>query len=234
MASNGYSVIMVTDSRIGDMVEYLDDWGDISLDQVYVPSTGIEAAVETLIKERRDATPNLVVIMNGICDVLLKNRLTHKYSMLNETVDSAVQHYMDQVKRGQELLEIFYDESKWMFNALTGADICDYNNPLRKGLKGDDLVRYHQEKIPDPLQSVMNQAVTAINQKIVKVNKINGVSTPYTATFVHRHYSSGYHHSYQHTSDGCHLTVDGKKYWAKEVKKAIMKTRQHDAPNSTE
>ena len=137
MATNRYTVIMVTDSRIGDTAEHLADWGDIDLDIVYAPSTGIEAAVEILIKERRDATPNLVLIMNGICDVLFKNRLTHKYSMLNETVDSTVSHYMDQIKRGQESLEIFYDESLWMFNALTGADISDYNDPLRKNLKGE-------------------------------------------------------------------------------------------------
>ena len=230
MASSGYSVIMVTDSRTSDIVGCLDDWGNISIDIVRAPSTGIEAAVEILIKERRDATPDLVIIMNGICDVLLKNKLTHKYSMLNDTVNSTVKYYMDQVRRGQELLEIFYDDSVWMFNALTGADISDYNNPQRRGLKGEDLVIYHRHKVPDPLQPVMNQAVLDINLKLVEVNKINKVFTPYTATYVHRHYSSGYHHSYQHTRDGCHLTEQAKKYWAKELKKAIVKVRDQGAP----
>ena len=60
---------------------------------------------------------------------------------------------------------------------------------------------------------------------MVKINQTNKVFTPYTATYVHRHYGHAYHHSYQFTSDGCHLTPDGKKYWANQVIKAISKTR---------
>ena len=229
MATSGYSVIMVTDSRSGDIVNFLDNWGDVNIDIVHAPSTGIEAGVEILIAQRRDATPDLVLMMNGICDILVKNKTTHKYFMMHDTVDETVEYYEKQVKRGQELLEIFFDESKWMFNSLTGADICDYNNPARPQLTGEQLAAYHQSKTPDPLQTVMDQAVLDINRKVVSVNKMNKVFTPYTATFVHRHYSGGYHHSYQHTRDGCHLKPDGKKYWAKEVKKAIDKTRQLDA-----
>ena len=165
------------------------------------------------------------MILNGICDVLEKNRLTRKYFLINETVSGIVQHYMKQVKRGQELLEIFFDESKWMFNPLTGADISDYNNPDRKKLQGEQLAEYHRNKTRHPHQDVLNQAILEINTEIVKVNKKNKVLTPYTATYVHKHYGSSYHHSYQYTKDGCHLADEGKKYWAKQVKKAIDKTR---------
>ena len=229
MASNRYSVILVTDSRSGDLNRAIPDWGDIDLDIVRAPSTGIEAAVEVLITERRDVTANMVIIMNGICDILVKNKTTRKYFMMHESVDTVAEYYMKQVARGQELLEIFFDESKWIFNPVTGADICDYNNPNRKGMSVEQLAAYHQTKTPDPLQSVMNQAVIAINLKIGDVNRRNKVFTPYTATFVHKHYGGKYHHSYQCTKDGCHLTDEGKKYWAKEVKKAINKTRQQDA-----
>ena len=220
-----YSVLVVTDSRATDMLKWLDDWGDIDLDVVPAPSTGLEAAVEVLITLRRDATPNMVIVMNGICDVLTKNRATHKYFMVHETVGDVVKHYMAQVKRGQELLEIFFDDSLWMFNPLTGADISGYNSPERKGLTGEALATFHANCPPDPLQSVLDQAVLDINSEIVKVNKINGVFTPYTATFVRRHYDKSYHHSYQHTRDGCHLTQEGKQYWAKQLVKAIGKTR---------
>ena len=81
--------------------------------------------MEILIARRRDATPDAVFIMNGICGVLVKNKSSHKYFMLHDTVNDTVQHYMKQVKRGQERLEIFYDDSLWVFNPLTGADICD-------------------------------------------------------------------------------------------------------------
>ena len=187
MAASRYSVIVVTDSRSGDIRNFLDDWEDIDLDIVHAPSTGIEAAIEVLITQRRDATPNLVLVMNGICDVLVKNKTTHKYFMMHETVKEVVDYYEKQVKRGQELLEIFYDESKWIFNSLTGADICDYNNPIRPHLSDVELAEYHQTKIPDPLQGVMDLAVLEINRKVVNVNKNNRVFTPYTATFMHRH-----------------------------------------------
>ena len=222
---SGYSVLVVADSRATDMFNWLDDWGDIDLDVVPAPSTGIEAAVEVLIAQRRDATPDLVIVLNGICDVLTKNRVTHKYFMVQETVPEVVQHYLKQVKRGQELLEIFFDESLWMFNPLTGADISDYNSPERKGLTGAALAKYHESYTPDPLQSVMNQAVLEINTEVGKINKNNKVFTPYTATFVHRHYDKSYHHSYHHMRDGCHLTQEGKKYWANQIVKAIGKTR---------
>ena len=123
------------------------------------PSTDIEAAVEVLITERRDAKPDLVLILNGICDVLTKNKVSRKYFMVQESVDEVVQDYVKQVKRGQELFEIFFDESRWMFNPLTGADICDYNSPGRKFLTDEDLAQFHQNKIPDPAQPIMNQAV---------------------------------------------------------------------------
>ena len=220
-----YTVLVVTDSRGVDMLGWLDDWGDIELDIVPAPSTGIEAAIEVLITLRRDATPNMVIVMNGICDVLTKNRVTHKYFMVQETVADVVKHYMAQVKRGQELLEIFFDNSLWMFNPLTGADISGYNSPERKGLTGEALAVFHANCAPDPLQSVMDQAVLIINTEVGKVNRINKVFTPYTASFVHRHYDKSYHHSYHHTRDGCHLTQEGKKYWATQLVKAIGKTR---------
>ena len=224
----GYSVILVTDSRATDIKSYLDDWGDIELDVVPAPSTGIEAAVEVLITLRRDVKADLVIVLNGICDVLEKNRKTHKYFMLHDTVSEVVQHYVKQVKRGQELLEIFFDDSKWMFNPLTGADISGYNDPARRNLEGEELMRYHEGKASDPLQGVMDQAVLEINSEIVQINKCNRVFMPYTASYVHRHYSHSYHHTYLHTSDGCHLTAGGKKYWAQQIRKAIDKTRLQD------
>ena len=39
--------------------------------------------------------------------------------MVCDSTEEVVQHYMKQVKRGQELLEIVFDESKWMFIAVT-------------------------------------------------------------------------------------------------------------------
>ena len=221
----------MADSRALDIKNWLEDWGDIELDVVPAPSTGIEAAVELLIARRRDATPDLVLIFNVICDVLEKNRTSHKYFVLHETVDDVVKHFLKQVKRGQELLEIFFDDSKWMFNPLTGADICDYNYSERKYLTGAALTEYHRNKMPDPRQGILDQAVLEINLEIVRVNKINKVFTPYTATFIHRHYSHSYHHSYQYTSDGCHLTAEAKKYWANQIKKAIGKTRNGPSEN---
>ena len=150
--------------------------------------------------------------------------------MVHDTIDEVVKHYMQQVKRGQELLEILFDDSKWMFNALTGADIHDYNTPANKSLAGEDLARFHREKTPDPLQPVMDQAVLEINTQVVAWNKQNWVLTPYTATYVHRQYDHAYHHSYQYTRNGCHLTSEGKKYWAKQILKSIQKTRQMSQP----
>ena len=78
MASNSYKVLIVADSRALDIKSALEDWGDLELDVVPAPSTGIEAAVEVLITVRRDVTPDLVLILNGVCDVLEKNRLKRK------------------------------------------------------------------------------------------------------------------------------------------------------------
>ena len=225
MAAPSYKVVVVADSRACDIGQWLDDWGDIELDVVPAPSTGIEAAIEILITLRRDATPDLVLILNGICDVLVKSKTTHKYFIMKETTDELVSYYKDQLKRGRELLEIFYDDSKWMFNPLTGADIADYNNPQRRHMSAEELVVYHRIKTPDDFQNVLNEAVVKINGEIGKLNKLNHTITPYTASFVHRHYSGSYHHSYQYTSDGCHLSQEGKVYWAKQIKKAITKTR---------
>ena len=224
MANSKYFVLVVTDSRAADIKSWID-WGDVELDVVPAKGAGIEAAVEVLMTQCRDVTPDLVLVLNGVCDILVKSRLTRKYFMIAETVPEVVDHFLKQVKRGQELLEIFFDEAKWMFNPLTGLDICDYNNPDRKKMTDEQLTEYHNKKTPDPLQPVLNQAVIEINREVVQINKRNGVLTPYTATYVHRHYGNSYHHSYQYTGDGCHLTPDCKGYWGKQLLKAITKTR---------
>ena len=224
MATSSYKVLLAADSRALDIDKYLGDWGDITLDIVPAPSTGIEAAVELLVSQKKGASPDLILILNGICDILVKNRLTRKYFLIKETDKDLVEHYMAQVDKGQELLQMFFRNAKWMFNPLTGADIYDYNNPIRKQLKGEELAAYHAKKPLDHRQEIINQAVLDINTRVCKVNKNNKVITPYTAT-----YGSGYHHSYHYTSDGCHLTEDGKKYWAKQIKKAIDKTRMLDS-----
>ena len=41
MASR-YLVLMVTDSRAGDIINYSEEWGDIKLDVVYVPVIGLK------------------------------------------------------------------------------------------------------------------------------------------------------------------------------------------------
>ena len=226
MAQNNYKVLVVADSRACDLDQWLEDWGEISLDIVPAPSTGIEAAVEILITQRRDTTHDLIIIMNGICDVLVKNKVTHKYFIMKETVEELITYYKDQLKRGRELLEIFFDESKWMFNPLTGADIADYNNPIRRHMSAEELVYNHQNKMPDKFQPVLDEAVIEINREIGNLNKLNKTITPYTASFIHRHYSGSYHHSYQYTSDSCHLSLEAKVYWAKQIKKAIEKTKR--------
>ena len=50
-----YTVLVIADSRALDIKRWSNEWGDIELDVVPAPSTGIEAAVEILIAERRDA-----------------------------------------------------------------------------------------------------------------------------------------------------------------------------------
>ena len=227
MASrNSFKVLVVTDSRAVDLKNFMEDWGDIELTVVPAPSMGIESEIDLLISQKKNTNPDMVLVMNGICDILVKNKITRKYFLAHESVDELTAHYLKQVEKGLELLDLYFGKAKKMFNPVTGADVSDYNNTERKKLKGESLAAYHRAKIPDPLQPVLNAAVLQINTEIVKINKGNSVYTPYTATFVHKHYGGAYHHSYQYTSDGCHLTEEGKRYWAQQVKKAITKTRK--------
>ena len=99
-----------------------------------------------------------MLILNGICDVLVKNKKSQRYFIMKETVEELVLHYKSQLKRGRELLEIFFDDSIWVFNPFTGADIADYNNPQRQHLQGEVLAEYHRNKTPDEFQSVLDQA----------------------------------------------------------------------------
>ena len=167
--------------------------------------------------------PEYVIIAAGICEVTLKNNITKKYTVRYTDPEECKKAYLESMQETKNLIQDVLSHTKVIFNPVTGVDLEDYNSKARKGLSGEDLREYHENKKVHPMQEILNSSVVKVNQKISKFNYDNKVATPWSASLVHKHEKGpGYFHHY--LSDGCHLTDECSEFWAEKFQKAITKS----------
>ena len=218
-------VFVLCDSRGLGLQEHLDSIKPHAYVVRSVSSAGLVMVATKHLTELIKIQPEYVIIAVGICEVTMKNKRTKKYTLKYTDIDDTVKAYEEAIVDCRSLILDVLPNTKVIFNPVTGLDLEDYNSKLRKGLTGDALKKYHEEKPINPLQSLLNSSVISINQKIANVNHTNYVATPWSASLVHKSEKGGkYYHHYQYLSDGCHLLDKCQAFWAQKFHIAIEKS----------
>ena len=89
---------------------------------------------------------------------------------------------------------------------------------------GRNLAVYKRCEDPQPgQQELFDNAILAINQKIVALNKKNNIITPWVAKTVHIPRKGGFNHIYERLDDGLHWDHHLKIACAKRLVRAASK-----------
>ena len=206
MATTMRTLIMA-DSRGARLMHALaayEDMGDIRI--TVHKGAGFERVVTNSLSTLRAFKPHLIVLFSGICDLTKRDRRSRVTTMIHEDMRAAVNGVTTALDRALSILnnEGYYEIS---VATLTGIDLRAYNN-----------LPIHPR---DPVQSVLNSAVVAINREIIDTNKSSRVPSTWAASMVHAYYRGSYHHLYRRLADGCHPTQATNKYWARMMTKTI-------------
>ena len=219
-------VMVLCDSRGLGLQTKLNDAGPTEFLVRTEPSAGLVMAATKALSEAIKLKPDYIIIAAGICEVTLKNRITKLYTVKCTDVTEATKAYSEAMEETKSLFEDVLPNTKIIFNPVTGVDLTDYNSKSRKGLFGDELKVYHENKELHPMQDTLNATVISINKEIAKFNYNHKVATPWSASLVHKYEKKKYYHHYQYLSDGCHLMDECKEYWAEKFHKANSKSNE--------
>lgn len=209
-------VTVITDSRGNGLKEELEALNptDFKIKVLVYPGSGIIKAVKDSEKLLNWWRPKQIYIMNGICDITTKSRITKKVSLREADVDSAVQSITDSMDTVSHL-KILMDGYQYqlIFAEIVGMNISTYN----------------YTEYPDPQQTDLNSIVERVNAEIVARNASCCMATPWVAREVHRNKKKGGKtHRYQKLADdGLHLPIEMKKMWAQELVNAMQKNKRN-------
>lgn len=120
-----------------------------------------------------------------------------------------IQQYTDEMNFSFALLrKITKAGTKIVFAPITGMDLSKFN-------------KVDEGSMIEP-QTVLNEAITEINNLIISRNMKSACKTPWTHGIVHRYFRRKYHFSYKRLKeDGCHLTEEIRIFWGRKIVSAI-------------
>ena len=144
----------------------------------------------------------------GICSITEKNQSTGEISLPFDTAGEMIQQVTAHIHKVLEELDDF-TSVPIILCTIVGIDLISAN-------KRADILKH-------PKQDIMDQAILAINENIVKKNTDRGYDTPPTASAVHRQHSAkkGYKHSYCRLVDGVHPNEAVLRFWAKRFEESF-------------
>lgn len=156
--------------------------------------------------------PNIIVVLAGICDLTVRDKVTKQVSLSFDTADLAVDMFVGRMDIIHHFLTINLTERafKLIFSQVVGMDMGVYNGP----------------PYPHQQQQLLDSVIHRLNIEIAAWNKIQNVATPWIANDIHHNRKDGQKIvRYQRlASDSLHLTEELKQRWVTYLHRAILKT----------
>lgn len=154
--------------------------------------------------------PDQIYILSGINTITQLNRVTREVSLISMDKSKIIQQYKDEMNFSLiHLKKITKKDTKIVFAPITGMDMAKYNKVDQRSLV--------------EAQNMLNEAAMEINNLIIAQNTSCACKTPWTHSIVHRYFRGKYHFTYDRLEeDGCHLTDQIRKFWAKKIISAII------------
>lgn len=209
-------VVVITDSRGGGLQEEMTKLvpGNITIRVLVYPGRGIISAVKESEKLLNWWQPNQIIILNGICDITVRNTSTKKVSLRDPIPESAIPSYVQSMDTVTHFLKILMDGRKYqlVFSEIVGMDMATYNGT----------------GYPHEQQNALNSIIYGVNAEITTWNNNSNVITPWLAKEIHRNKKNGQKITRYHklSDDGLHLTTDLRIGWAKLIVKSIYKNAE--------
>lgn len=153
--------------------------------------------------------PDIILIMNGICDVTQLDRRTRLVSLRSNEAQ-IIAEYKESMDIVSHHLRILLDSkpAKVIFSQIVGLDIAKCN----------------REWIPNAQQEELDTSINSVNVEINNYNHDNNVISPWIARDIHKN-TKGYKKTkYQKLGeDGVHLSLELKQKWAAEILASLHK-----------
>lgn len=194
------SVVVLADSRGKGLQAEFDMMFSEAFDVKVLAykGKGILDAVKLAMPKLVWWAPKIIVVMNGLCDLTYKDRITKKVSLRHQTVDEAVVNHVESMDFARHYLYIHLIEAPChlVFAHIVGMDLKKYNR---------GSVHSHQ-------QNMLDESITAINIAVNRFNEQHDAIAPWVARDIHRNTKGKKITRYQRLcEDGIHLTEAIKK-----------------------
>lgn len=174
-----------------------------------------EATAHTLSK-LIDFKPDHVVVMAGICNITVRNKVNKTTCLRYGTIAETVSNVIEQAHSAYKMI-LSQCDCIVSFATITGIDLCDYNNRERKYMPDDAYATYNAKKTQHPEQARLDETILMVNRRLTDLNVQHSAPTVWLASGVHAYYGHKYHHRYGRLRDGCHPTTKTLDYWARQI-----------------
>lgn len=156
-------------------------------------------------------SPQLILVLNGLCDVTQLERQTRLVSLRNNEA-RAILEYKESMDIVCHHLRILFDRNPTqVISQIVGLDIAKHNG----------------EVLPSPQEEELDSTINSINVEINKFNSANNTISPWLARDIHKntkgHKKTRY---YKLGEDGVHLTQDLQQRWASEILASLHKNHE--------
>ena len=222
-------VLVIADSRgrgLQPLIEReLPDW---EVTVIAWSGAGSELAAIKSLRKVAEISPELIIVMTGICDLTWRDRSSKITGLRHNTIGASVEHVMSAIRAAFEILEAA-GKHRVSIATMTGIDLEDYNYRPRKGMTKKEYEMYcNNQKKGSNEQERLNGAIIEINRQITALGKKHGTPTTWTSTIVHSYYRGTHHHLYRKLADGCHPDEETKGKWAKQIIKSVRRLFKRD------
>lgn len=216
MATAGSTVLVtvISDSRGAGLQYYLNllDCHPFKIKVLIYKGKGIIDAVRAAKTKLLWWSPQIILVLNGICHVTQLDRRTRLVS-LRYNEPRAILEYNESMDIVCHHLKILLDRkpARVVFSQIVGLDIAKFNG----------------EFAPNPQQEELDSTICSINVEINSFNSANNVISPWLAREIHKN-TKGRKKTryYKLGEDGVHLTPELQERWASEILASLHKNHQ--------
>lgn len=155
--------------------------------------------------------PDVILILAGINDITILNRITRRVSLISTSTGVIIDHLITRINQAKSMISAVSPTTKVVIGGILGINLNVYNRRL--GVS--------------PLQHVVDNAITAVNSYIRQLNHDSEVPHPRITSKVHTWRHGKRKNFYSRLHDGLHPNNLVLESWAHQIRifhrKCILK-----------
>lgn len=202
-----FTTVILSDSRGANLGYLLNNFSNEEFKSFAFPGASLTELIFHSGEYIRRFKPKLVVILGGINDMTVMDRITRKVSVRFATVDQCCTHFASIITNARALLHREYPDVIFSFGGITGIDLSKYNGT--------------QARVED--QGLINDSVLEVNRLIKFYNYFYDSPHEYFTTIVHKWSNGSCDHKYELLYDGLHPRYIVVRFWVKQILKLHAK-----------